>query len=91
LNARDIGVSYFVVGVAALLTYRVVRPWRWLYLLAIVGAAVIAVFVAHPMFTQVGHLCAVLVGLACYPLARRRNARPLDPARLVRRRRPTAA
>ncbi|MGY4709344.1 rhomboid-like protein [Mycolicibacterium sp. CBM1] len=85
LNARDIGVSYFVVGVAALLGYRVVRPWRWLYLLTIIGCAVVAVFVAHPMFTQVGHLCAVFVGLACYPMARGRTAAALDPARLLRR------
>ena len=84
LNARDIGVSYFVVGIISLLTYRVARPWRWLYLLAIVGCAVIAVFAVHPMFTQVGHLCAVFVGLACYPLARGRPVRPLDP-RLLRR------
>jgi hypothetical protein len=90
LNARDIGVSYFVVGIIGLLTYRVVRPWRWLYLLAIIGCAVIAVFAVHPMFTQVGHLCAVLVGLACYPLARGRRVRPLDPARLLRRRRAPA-
>ena len=85
LNARDIGVSYFVVGIIGLLAYRVVLPWRWLYLLAIIGCAVITVFAVHPMFTQVGHLCAVLVGLACYPLARGRRAHPLDPARLLRR------
>lgn len=94
LNARDIGVSYFVVGVAALLAYRVVRPWRWLYLLAMIGVAVIAVFVAHPMFTQVGHLCAVFVGLACYPLTRGRGGPQWAPDRLmsrVRRRGRTAA
>ena len=30
--SRDIGVSYFLVGIMAVLTYRIVAPWRWLYL-----------------------------------------------------------
>jgi hypothetical protein len=27
-----IGVSYFLVGVMAVLTYHIARPWRWAYL-----------------------------------------------------------
>ncbi len=84
LNARDIGVSYVVVGIMGLLTYRIARPWRWLYLALVLGGAGIAVLTVHPMFTQVGHLCAALVGLACYPLARGRPARSLHPSRLLR-------
>ena len=30
--AEDIGVSYFLVGVMAVLTYHIARPWRWGYL-----------------------------------------------------------
>lgn len=86
LNARDIGVSYVVVGMVGLLTYHIVKPWRWLYLLVMLGWAGIAVLV-NPTFTPVGHLTALLVGLACYPLARGRPGRPLDPDRLLHPRR----
>ncbi|AQT82811.1 hypothetical protein B1R94_13605 [Mycolicibacterium litorale] len=86
LNARDIGVSYVVVGMAGLLTYHIARPWRWLYLLVMLGWTGISVLV-NPAFTPVGHLTALIVGLACYPLARGRPGRPLDPARLLHPRR----
>jgi hypothetical protein len=49
IDARDIGVSYFVVG--------------------------ISLAVKHD-FTQLGHMSALLVGLACYPLARSRRRQP---------------
>ena len=32
VHARDIGVSYFMVGVIAVLAYRIALPWRWGYL-----------------------------------------------------------
>ncbi|WP_243841572.1 rhomboid-like protein [Mycobacterium sp. DL592] len=79
LNARDIGVSYFVVGIVGLLTYRVPRPWRWLYLAAafvwFAGAVLI-----KPTFTPVGHLTALVVGLACYPLSHGRSHPAPQPA-----------
>ncbi|MCX2929622.1 hypothetical protein ORI20_05010 [Mycobacterium sp. CVI_P3] len=87
LNARDIGVSYVVVGIIGLLTYHIARPCRWLYLVVVAGGAVLAVIVLHPTFTQVGHLTALLVGLACYPLARGRPGPAVDPSRLLRKRR----
>lgn len=70
--ARDIGVSYFLVGVIAVLTYHIVRPWRWGYL-----AILITIF-AVPLvlklnFTAIGHFAAILIGLCFYPMARRRN------------------
>jgi hypothetical protein len=73
IDARDIGVSYFVVGVVAVLTYRIRRPWRWAYLagiLLVFGAAL----AIRTNFTGVGHLCALGLGLACYPLTRTRRA-----------------
>ncbi len=40
---RDIGVSYFLVGLIGVLTYHVVRPWRWFYLVAAVSTFGLAV------------------------------------------------
>jgi hypothetical protein len=86
LNARDIGVSYFVVGIIGLLTYHIVRPWRWLYL-SVALAWFVGAVVINPTFTPVGHLTALFVGLACYPLARRRPGPPVELSRLLRKRR----
>ena len=72
IDARDVGVSYFVVGIVGVLFYRVPRRWRWAYLLAVAATAVVAL-VIRPNFTSLGHLCALLLGLACYPLTRRRK------------------
>jgi hypothetical protein len=76
IDARDIGVSYFVVGIVGVLTYRIPRPWRWLYL---VGAfAVFGVVLAVKRdFTNVGHFTALLIGLACYPLTRSPRREPV--------------
>ncbi len=71
IDARDVGVSYFVVGIVGVLFYRVPRRWRWGYLagaILIVGGAL----ALHTTFTSIGHLCALFLGLACYPLRRRR-------------------
>jgi hypothetical protein len=73
IDARDIGVSYFVTGIVGVLVYRIEPPWRWIYLAAsmvvFTGALVIGT-----NFAAVGHLCALLLGLACYPLTRHRRA-----------------
>lgn len=37
VHARDIGVSYFLVGVMAVLTYHIAKPWRWGYLRGAAG------------------------------------------------------
>ncbi|WEO96706.1 rhomboid-like protein [Streptomyces sp. FXJ1.172] len=69
VNTLDIGVSYALAGVIAVLTYRIAAPWRYVYL-----PAVLAVF-ALPLiegrsFTDLGHFVSALIGLACYPLVR---------------------
>jgi hypothetical protein len=88
IDARDIGVSYFVVGIVGALTYHVARPWRWLYLAGMVALAG-AALLTQPGFTPLGHLLSLLVGLACYPLVRARTARPpWNPGRWLRRGRP---
>jgi len=77
IDARDIGVSYFVVGIVGVLTYRVPRRWRWLYL--VIALVVFGAFLAvkHD-FTNLGHFTALLIGLACYPLTRSRRREPVS-------------
>jgi hypothetical protein len=73
VHATDIGVSYFLVGMIAVLSYRIPRPWRWGYL-----AVLIAVFafllITQFNFTAIGHFSAIFIGLLCYPLTRSRPA-----------------
>lgn len=68
VNTLDVGVSYAFAGVVGVLTYRFPSPWRYLYALAAL------VFFGVPLltgrtFTDLGHFTAVLIGLACFPLA----------------------
>lgn len=81
IDARDVGVSYFVVGIVGVLFCRIPRRWRWAYLataVVLVGSAMIP----RINFTSIGHLCALLIGLAGYPLTRRsrRPAAAYTPA-----------
>jgi hypothetical protein len=73
VHTTDIGVSYFLVGVIAVLTYHIATPWRWGYL-----AVLIAVFgwllITAANFTAIGHFSAIFIGLMFYPMARRRSA-----------------
>jgi hypothetical protein len=81
VHARDIGVSYFMVGVIAVLAYHVATPWRWGYL-----AVLIAVFtvplILNPNFTAIGHFSAIFIGLLFYPMARGRGRPPVNPTQL---------
>jgi hypothetical protein len=82
VNARDIGVSYFLVGIAGVLCYRIARPWRWAYVAG--GVLIFSVsLLVKPGFTPVGHLFALLIGLCFYPLTRNRAARASDPRQLA--------
>ena len=83
VNTLDVGVSYGLASVEAVLTYALTRPWRYGY------AACLLVFYGIPLvdsrtFTDVGHFSAVLLGFACYPLTRGRPGR-IDPAAAYRR------
>jgi hypothetical protein len=85
VNTLDIGVSYGLAGVVAILTYRIAAPWRYLCI------AGVLVFFAVPLFvdlnfTAIGHFAAVLIGLACYPLTRSRRGTwsPVDTVRRFR-------
>jgi hypothetical protein len=81
VNARDIGVSYFMVGVIAVLVYHLAAPWRWAYLAILFAVYTIPLFV-HVNFTAVGHISAIVIGLLFYPMARRQAAPPVNPVQL---------
>lgn len=77
VNTLDIGVSYALAGVVAVLVYRVPRPWRYPYALAVLVVYGVPL-VTGRTFTDLGHFTSVLIGFACYPLARGRP-RPRNP------------
>ncbi|SEH48216.1 hypothetical protein SAMN04489835_0324 [Mycolicibacterium rutilum] len=77
-NARDVGVSYFVLGVAGALTGSTRRPRRTQALALLALAANTAI---RPTFTEVGHLTAYIVGVAATPLTPD-DAGPYPPRRL---------
>ncbi|MFB7649253.1 rhomboid-like protein [Streptomyces sp. NPDC056084] len=83
VNTLDVGVSYALAGVVAVLTYRIATPYRYLYLL---GVLVIygAPLISGRTFTDLGHFASVLVGLAWYPLTRGQGGPPWNPADTVR-------
>jgi hypothetical protein len=81
VHARDIGVSYFLVGVTAVLAYHVATPWRWGHL-AILIVLFLGPVIFDPKFTAIGHFAAIFIGLLFYPMARGRG-RPVYPNRLL--------
>ena len=74
--ARDVGASYGFFAVAALAGYLLSPRYRAGYLAATVAYALAAAAVFHT-FTDFGHLTAVAIGLACYPII----GYPTAPAR----------
>jgi len=72
VNTLDIGVSYALAGVAAVLVYRIPAPWRYVY-----GFVVLLVYavplVTGRTFTDLGHFTSALIGFGCYPLVRGRR------------------
>ena len=88
----DVGVSYALAGVQAVLAYLIARPWCYLYaglLLAFYGYNL----VVGDTFTDLGHFSAVLIGFACFPLTRITEYRwdPRAVYRWARAHRPGAA
>ncbi|BBZ10339.1 rhomboid-like protein [Mycobacterium branderi] len=69
VHARDIGVSYFMVGVMAVLAYHIAKPWRWGYLAILILVFTVPLII-HVNFTAIGHLASILIGLCFYPMAR---------------------
>ncbi|WP_371604807.1 hypothetical protein OG345_18045 [Streptomyces sp. NBC_01220] len=79
VNTLDVGVSYALAGIVAVLTYYVARPWRYVYLFAVLVIYAVPL-VTGATFTDVGHFTAALIGLACYPLTRTRPETKPTPA-----------
>ena len=79
--ATDIGVSYVMVGLIAVLAYRIAMPWRWGYLAILILIFTVPV-ILDLNFTAIGHFSAIFIGLLFYPVARVRNGPPVNPAKL---------
>jgi hypothetical protein len=85
VNTLDIGVSYALAGVVAVLTYRIRAPWRYAYVVVVLVVYGVPL-VTGRTFTDLGHFTSVLIGLGCYPLVRGRVGRrnPKETAGAVR-------
>lgn len=83
VHARDIGVSYFMVGVIAVLAYHIAPPWRWGYLAVLIAVFTVPLII-HLNFTAIGHFSAIFIGLLFYPMARARNGPLVDPEKVFR-------
>ncbi|MDH6678744.1 putative membrane protein YcfT [Rhodococcus sp. LBL1] len=71
VNTLDVGVSYALAGVTAVLAYRIAPPWRYLYAIGVLVVYGLPLF-GGLTFTDIGHFTAVLIGFACYPITRAR-------------------
>jgi hypothetical protein len=70
-RSTDVGASYGFAAVAAVLAYRLRGRARKLYLAGVVLVVAVGFAIDHG-FTSWGHLLALLIGFACYPLVRGR-------------------
>ena len=77
-HVRDVGTSYGFYAVAAGLTYLLVGGLRRLYLAALVGYLSIAAALSGS-FGDYGHLTAMALGFAAYPLVARTSGRMQTP------------
>jgi membrane associated rhomboid family serine protease len=68
-RARDVGASYGMLAVCGVATYLLAPRRRLPYVAALGGFVALAAAVSHT-FTDFGHLSAVAIGFACYPVAR---------------------
>ena len=69
-------MSYFVVGIVGVLFYRVPAALALGLPRRHGRCSSSAACSLETNFTSLGHLCALLLGLACYPLTRRRRTSP---------------
>ncbi len=68
VSAIDVGVSYGVLGIVGLSTYRFPHRWRWPYAAALAVLFVVILRIERD-FVSAGHVAALFIGFACYPLA----------------------
>ncbi|WP_443061795.1 rhomboid-like protein [Streptomyces sp. NBC_00425] len=67
VETLDVGVSYALSGVVAVLFYGMRSPWRYAYLVGVLVFYGLPL-VEAPTFTDFGHFVSVLIGLGCFPL-----------------------
>lgn len=84
----DVGVSYGFGAIAALFTYRLASRWRGVWAAGLIAYATGGVFIDGD-FTAYGHVAALIIGFALYPLTRSPavRARAAQPLILVTTRR----
>jgi hypothetical protein len=63
----DVGASYGTMCVAGVLAYRLPGPWRYAWAVALLGGVGVKAGLSGG-FADYGHVAAVLLGYACYPL-----------------------
>lgn len=77
-SARDVGSSYGLAALAALLTYRSPTPRRWYYAGAIVVLIGVTLLI-DPSFTNWGHLFAFSIGFISYVFIPKRVKKKRSP------------
>ena len=74
VNQKDVEVSYGFAAVAAVLAYRFRGRPQKLYVAVLVAYVGVSLAVDHS-FSNWGHLAALAIGFASYPIVRRHRAR----------------
>ena len=69
ISGIDVGVSYAFGAIAGIFTYRLRPPLRWIFPVSLLSILVL-ILAVQPSFTAVGHILAVLIGLALGRLTR---------------------
>jgi hypothetical protein len=72
VNTLDVGVSYALAGVVAVLAYRIPVCWRYAYVFVVLLVYGVPL-VTGRTFTDLGHFVSALIGFGCYPLVRGRR------------------
>ncbi|MCD7441257.1 MULTISPECIES: rhomboid-like protein [Streptomyces] len=67
VNTLDVGVSYALAGVVAVLAYRIPVRWRYAYVFGVLLVYGVPLVFGRT-FTDLGHFVSVLIGFGCYPL-----------------------
>jgi hypothetical protein len=75
-NSVDVGVSYGLYAVAAVLTCALSGRHRWLATATLFASVGVPLLVGQS-FTDVGHLCAIALGFATYPWLVRQSCQVL--------------
>jgi hypothetical protein len=79
-TVSGVGVSYGFFAVAAVLTYRIPRPWRWVWAGTLIGYLSVTAAV-EATFTEYGHLCRDRHRLRAVPADPRTGTAPAGARR----------